>query len=311
MPRTAHQAIARDGTQLHWTSIGEGAPTIVLTDGVGCAGFVWRHLEPALARQHRVLHWNYRGHGKSGTPREAFRVTVDDCAEDLLAVLDAAGEERAVLVGHSMGVQVVLEAHRRAPERIQALVLVCGAPGRPIDTFHDSPALKLAFPFARSAVEKHPLLARVLFKSIIPTDFAVEFALNFEVDRARVDRADLVRYFEELSAVDPLLFVRMLASAGEHDSLDHLGEVDAPTLIVAGERDSFTPMRLSGAMHRAIPGSELHVLAGGSHVAPLECPGALTEQVEGFLSRALAPRAEPPRRGRGRAPARRTARKSR
>ena len=309
MPRTAHQAIARDGTQLHWTSIGEGAPTIVLTDGVGCAGFVWRHLDPALARQHRVLHWNYRGHGKSGTPREAFRVTVDDCAEDLLAVLDAAGEERAVLVGHSMGVQVVLEAHRRAPERIQALVLVCGAPGRPIDTFHDSPALKLAFPFARSAVEKHPLLARVLFKSIIPTDFAVEFALNFEVDRARVDRADLVRYFEELSAVDPLLFVRMLASAGEHDSLDHLGEVDAPTLIVAGERDSFTPMRLSGAMHRAIPGSELHVLAGGSHVAPLECPGALTEQVEGFLSRALAPRAEPPRRGR--APARRTARKSR
>jgi pimeloyl-ACP methyl ester carboxylesterase len=291
MAKTAHQAIARDGTKLHWTSTGDGAPAILLTDGIGCAGFVWRHLEPALARRHRVLHWNYRGHGKSGSPREGYRVTVDDCAEDLLAVLDAAGEERAVLVGHSMGVQVVLEAHRRAPERVLALVLVCGAPGRPIDTFHDSPALKLAFPFARSAVEKHPLLARVVFKSVIPTDFAVEFALNFEVDGARVDRADLVRYFEDLAAVDPLLFVRMLASAGDHDTVDHLPHVDAPTLIVAGERDSFTPMRLSGAMHRAIPGSELYVVAGGSHVTPLEHPEAVVERVESFLTSALAPRA--------------------
>jgi pimeloyl-ACP methyl ester carboxylesterase len=312
MVKTAHQAIARDGTRLHWTSTGAGAPAVVLTDGIGCAGFVWRYLEPTLAQRHRVLHWNYRGHGKSEAPREAFRITVDDCAEDLLAVLDAAGEERAVLAGHSMGVQVVLEAHRRAPERALALLLVCGAPGRPIDTFHDSPALKLAFPFARSAVEKHPLLARVVFQAIVPTDFAVEFALNFEVDRARIDRADLVRYFEELSAVDPLLFVRMLASAGEHDSVDHLPEVDVPTLVVAGERDSFTPMRLSGAMHRAIPGSELLVLPGGTHVGPLEHPDLLAERVESFLRRALdaAPaRARPARRPRP--AARRPARKGR
>jgi pimeloyl-ACP methyl ester carboxylesterase len=310
MPKTAHDALAKDGTRLHWTSTGEGAPPVLLTDGLGCAGFVWRHLEPALARGRRVLHWNYRGHGKSAAPREGYRLTVDDCADDLLAVLDAAGEQRAVLAGHSMGVQVILEAHRRAPDRVLALLLVCGAPGRPIDTFHDSPALKLAFPFARNAIEKHPLLARVVFKSVIPTDFAVEFALNFEVDRARVDRADLIRYFEDLAAIDPVLFVRMLASAGEHDTADHLPQVDVPTLIVAGERDSFTPMRLSGAMHRAIPGSELFVVPGGSHVAPLEHPELLAERVEAFLSRPLGRRPARPRRRR-RAPARRTARKPR
>src|SRR5512142_2703740 len=152
-----HHTAARDGTRLHWSELGSGSPAIVLTDGIGCAGFVWRHLEPALARRHRVIHWNYRGHGRSATPRDPYRVTLDDCVEDLLCVLDAAGEARAVLAGHSMGVQVSLELHRRAPERAAALVLVCGAPGHPLDTFHRSNALKLVFPFARKAVEKHPM----------------------------------------------------------------------------------------------------------------------------------------------------------
>jgi pimeloyl-ACP methyl ester carboxylesterase len=289
MEKKAHLAHGRDGTRLFWTETGSGSPTIVLSDGIGCAGFVWRNLEPALARRHRVIHWNYRGHGRSATPRDAYRVTLDDCVEDLLAVLDAAGEPTAVLAGHSMGVQVSLEVHRRAPERVAALLLVCGASGHPLDTFHDSGALKLAFPFARKAVERHPMLARLVFKAVVPTDFALELALAHEVNAARVDRGDLVRYFEELAAVDPLLFVRMLASAGETNSADHLPEVDVPTLIVAGGKDTFTPVRLSEAMHRSIHGSVLAVIPQGTHVTPLEYPSAVARHVRVFLSRHLRP----------------------
>ncbi len=287
MDQTVHQTAARDGTRLHWTEAGKGSPAVVLTDGIGCAGFVWRHLEPALARRHRVIHWNYRGHGRSASPRDPYRVTLDDCVEDLLCVLDAAGEPRAILAGHSMGVQVSLEAHRRAPERVAALLLVCGAPGHPLDTFHDSNALKLVFPFARNAVERHPTLARLVFKAVVPTEFAIELALTHEVNRARVDRADLIRYFDDLSRIDPLLFVRMLASASETDSRDHLPHVHIPTLVLAGERDSFTPVHLSRAMHRAIPGAELVVIPGGTHVTPLEYSALVVRHVRGFLRRAL------------------------
>jgi len=287
MESIARSAIARDGTRLEFTEMGAGSPAVVLSDGVGCAGFVWRYLGTALAPRYRVIHWNYRGHGGSAIPRDRYRVTLDDCVEDLLAVLDAAGEPRAVLVGHSMGVQVSLEVHRRAPKRVAALVLVCGAPGHPLDTFHDSPALRLVFPFARGAVEKHPTLARLVFKAVVPTDFAIEMALAHEVNRARVDRADLARYFADLAAIDPVVFVRMLASAGETNSSDHLPEVDVPTLILAGERDTFTPVRLSRAMHRAIPGSELVVIPSGTHVAPLEYPALVARHVRGFLARRL------------------------
>jgi len=294
LEKTAHQATAKDGTRIHWTSAGAGGPPVVLTDGVGCAGYIWRALEPALARGRRVIHWNYRAHGRSAAPADPERMTMEDCVSDLVAVLDAAGEERAVVTGHSMGVQIALELHRRHPQRVAALVLVCGAPGNPLDTFHDSHLLRYTFPYAKQLVLRYPELARLAFRALVPTDFALAYAMTFEVDGARVRRADLVRYLDDLAQVDPPLFVRLLASAGAHDASDHLPRVTAPTLVVAGEHDSFTPLRLSESIHRAIPGSELVVVPGGTHVAPLEDPDLVAEQTLAFLA-AHAPTAAPKR----------------
>jgi pimeloyl-ACP methyl ester carboxylesterase len=297
MRRPRRHAVAPDGTRIAWSSSGAGAPPILLTDGIGCAGYIWRRLHPALARERRVLHWNYRGHGESGPPADPARATLSDCVTDLLTVLDAAGEERAVLAGHSMGVQVVLEAHRRAPERVAALLLVCGAPGRVLDTFHDSTVLRSVLPYARAAVDRWPGLVRAGFRALVTADVAVEYALHFEVNRALVRRRDLLPYFSDLSRIEPGLFVRLLASAGEHDTMDHLTEVRVPTLVVAGEHDSFTPMHLSLAMHGRIAGSELLVLPGGTHVGPLEHPELLQERIRAFLA-AHAPIARAPARRR-------------
>ncbi len=285
MRRNRRYVVAPDGTRIAWSSAGAGAPPVLLTDGIGCAGFIWARLAPVLARRRRVLHWNYRGHGASGTPEDPARSTVDDCVTDLLAVLDAAGEERAVLAGHSMGVQIVLEAHRRAPGRVAALLLVCGSPGRPLDTFHDTHVLRTALPWVQAAVAKWPDLARTAFRALVTADVAMDWALAFEVNRALVHRDDLVPYFRDLARVDPTLFVRLLSSASEHDATDHLPDVRVPTLVVAGVRDGFTPMRLSVNMHEAIPESELLVLPGGTHVGPLEHPELVEERVTGFLER--------------------------
>jgi pimeloyl-ACP methyl ester carboxylesterase len=299
MPRTHRHAVAADGTRIAWSSDGAGAPAVLLTDGIGCAGFIWKHLAPVLAWKRRVLHWNYRGHGGSDPPRDLERSTVDDCVSDLFAVLDDAGEERAVVAGHSMGVQIALEAHRRAPGRVAGLLLVCGAPGRLLDTWHDTPVLLRALPWLRVAMDRWPGRARAAFRALVTADVTMQYALAFEVNRALVHRDDLLRYFEDLSKVDPAVWVRLLASAGEHDATPHLPDVDVPTLVVAGVRDGFTPMHLSTKMHEAIAGSELLVLPAGTHVGPLEYPERVEERVTSFLERNFP--APPPERRRGRA----------
>jgi pimeloyl-ACP methyl ester carboxylesterase len=295
MPTAIRHARAPDGTRIAWSSAGKGRPAVLLADGIGCAGYIWRRLAPALARERRVVHWNYRGHGRTAAPRDPTQVSVERCVDDLLAVLDAAREDRAVLAGHSMGVQIALEAHRRAPERVAGLVLLCGAPGRLLEAFHDSAVMRTVFPWVRALFERWPQAASAGFRTAVASEAAIEYALAFEVNRALVHRADLQRYFRDLGQVDPALFVRLLDSAAAHDASDHLPEVRVPTLVVAGERDAFTPMRLSVKMHEAIPGSAFVVLPGGTHMGPLECPELVEDAVRRFLAEQL------PVRGRARA----------
>jgi pimeloyl-ACP methyl ester carboxylesterase len=294
MQVTTSFAPAPDGSRIFWNSRGRGAPPVLLTDGIGCAGYIWTRLAPDLARSRRVLHWNYRGHGGSDCPRDLRDATVESCVGDLLRVLDAAGEERAILVGHSMGVQMALEAHRTAPGRVAGLVLVCGSPGRLLHDFHDSSLLEVTFPYAKAFFERWPTVAAAGFRTVVRSEIAMEYALAFEVNRERIRKEDLRRYFDDLANVDPGVFVRLLESAETHDATDHLADVDVPTLVVAGERDGFTPMRLSIRMHEAIAGSELLVLPGGTHAGPLEHPELVSRHLRAFLaSRFPAPKGRP------------------
>ena len=81
------------------------------------------------------------------------------------------------------------------------------------------------------------------------------------------------------------MFLRMLAAAGAHSAEDLLTEVTAPTLVVAGERDTFTPLRYAEQMARQIRGAALLRLDGASHSAPLEQPERLQAAVLDFLAR--------------------------
>jgi pimeloyl-ACP methyl ester carboxylesterase len=290
---------ARDGTRIFWRSAGSGGPPVLFTDGIGCAGFIWDRLFPSVAASRRVLHWNYRGHGKSERPADLARCAVSDCVDDLLAVLDAAGERTAVLAGHSMGVQISLEAHRRAPERVEGLLLALGSPAQPLETFHGSRALAQIFPALKLAIVAFPGAARRFFQRVFPTEFSMQVGLWLEVNRQLVRRDDLRHYLEDLSRVDPEVWVRMLDSAAAHDATDHLPQVRVPALVIGGEKDTFTPIELSRRMHQAIPGSELLILPAGSHMGLLEHSELVELRVQKFLAERLPvrPAAAPPAQG--------------
>ncbi len=281
-----HQGLfeTEDGAPLWFESRGEpGGVPVVLNDGLGCDGFIWRYLWEPLTAKRRVLHWNYRGHGQSGVPPDDSRIGMEYITDDLARLMDAQQVESAVIFGHSMGVQVSLEFHRRHRDRVKALVLICGSYGTPLDTWHDHTLMRVAFPYLQRAVEKAPALAKALMGRIVNTQLAVEFGIRTELNPALMKPNDFAPYMEHLAKMHPLYFMRTLDSLKDHSAWDHLPYVDVPTLVIGGEGDRFTPVWLSQRMAEFIPGSEYVYVPGGTHTAPLERPGLVNAAIDRFL----------------------------
>lgn len=257
----------------------------VLTDGIGCDGYVWKYIRRDLGPARRLVHWHYRGHGRTPLPRDPRRIAVPDLADDLGAVLRDSDTPSAVLFGHSMGVQVVLETYRRHPERIRGLVLLCGAPENPLKTFRGQRGLEVVLPRVRAAVERAPRLINRAARMLLPTRAAFRLATRVEVNPELIQASDFMPYLRGLSRVEMPFFLAMLAAAGEHSAVDLLPFIDVPVLVVAGARDGFTPPDLSRAMAAAIPGADLLVVEDGSHTAPLERPDLVGQAIGDFLAR--------------------------
>lgn len=294
-PRVETWIETKDKTPLWYCRGGaEGADRapVLLCDGIGCDGYAWRYLAPHLASQRPVLHWNYRGHGQSGSPRDPEAVTIPQLADDLAQVLDHAGLEKAVLVGHSMGVQVILEAYRRHPDRVLGLVPICGSYGRPLRTFHDTTVATAVVPLLRELVLRFPKEAQAIWSRVTPSRFALSFALLTELNRRLVSESDFLPYLQHLANIDVTCFFRMLRYCGEHTARDLLAKIEVPTLVVAGAKDTFTPGWLGREMSRRIPGAELLLISWGTHTAPIEVPELLNLRVEKFLRERVDARAE-------------------
>lgn len=275
-----------DGAPLWFEERGDG-PGIpaVLNDGLGCDGFIWRYLWEPLTAHRRVMHWNYRGHGKSGVPTDSTRIGVEYTCDDMARLMDHTKIDRGVIFGHSMGVQVALEFHRRYPQRVAGLVLLCGSYGTPLDTWHDHSLMRIAFPRLRAMVEKFPDVAKLITSKLLRTELAVEFGIRTELNPILLNHNDFHPYMEHLAKMHPLYFVRTLDSLKDHSALDHLPEVNVPTLVVGGEIDKFTPVWLSQRMAEHLPQAKYLFVPGGSHTAPLERPGLVNDEIDQFLKK--------------------------
>jgi pimeloyl-ACP methyl ester carboxylesterase len=279
-------AQAADGTRLYVRERGDGPSslTTILCDGICCDGYIWKYLWDDLAQVTRLCHWNYRGHGRSAPPRDPDRIDIATHADDLDAVRRHVGDGPVVLVGHSMGCQVVLEAYREHPLNVRGLVLLCGSSGRVTHTFHGSDLLARVLPKLIHLAEMHPGLVRGLW-SRIPVRTALKVALSSgEVDKNLLVPEDLLPYLEHATDMDLLLFLRMLRAAGEYSADDFLPMVDVPALVVAGKADTFTPYTLAERMAEALPRAELTMVATGTHVAPLEQRDVVGKRLVQFLT---------------------------
>jgi len=190
-----------------------------------------------------------------------------DSIEGIAGGILARAPGRFVLVGLSLGGIIALEMALRAPERIEALVLIDTSARA--DTSEQAARRRCFITFAaqdglRRAMEKSiPLMlaeSRQEDPRLRETLFAMAEACGLDV------------------------FSRQQgALAGRRDYVGRLGAVSCPTLVIAGEADAMTPPELAGELAAGIPGARLEIVAGCGHLSTLECPEEVTALIAAFL----------------------------
>lgn len=264
-----------DGTRLRVRVAGAG-PTVVLAHGIALALGEWNLVaELLLADGYRVVAFDARGHGRSTIGSQG--VSGPAMAADLAAVLEATEATGAVLVGHSMGGYLALEAVLEVPgvsERLAGLVLVASFAG---DILDGAPQNRAEAPILRSH-----LLPRLMASPTIGTLFAASFF------GARPSPAMLTAFLRMVQARDNAPLLPLLDAFTTGDLLDRLPAVGVTTLVVCGVDDHTTPPRDSQRMAAAIPGARLVWVPGAGHMLPWEAPHVIRDAV------AMAAPPEPP-----------------
>jgi pimeloyl-ACP methyl ester carboxylesterase len=271
-----------DGTELAYHRVGQGRP-ILLCNGLGGSWMAWTHQISHFRDRYDFVSWDYRGLYRSGRPPNADALRVEDHARDGLAVLEAAGAQKAVLAGWSMGVQVALEIFRAAPEKVGALVLMNGVAGEPWNTVMNFRMLGRAFPPALRTLGSASWLAEGVTRRVAVMPELIQWAKRLGLASNTLDEDIASQLARSFSGLDMKTYVRILELLGEHDAHDILDDVDVPVLVIAGDKDLFTPKAAARRIVAAIPGAELLVVPGGTHYVAVEYPELVNLRLEKFF----------------------------
>jgi len=274
---------AKDGTRLWFRRYDAPSGTpVIFSNGAACSTHYWPLIVKHFAGKVPLILWDYRGHGRSGrAPVDTYEIP--SFARDLVSVLDAAQVERAVLVGHSMGVQVILDAYRQAPGRVAALVPMFGSFGEIVAELSRMPFVPGAVDGFFSQLERFIGPISGALYPVLATRPSVFLARLVGSNISLCPEAYLADLMRHIRTMEPECVVRTFRSVVRYSAADVLPRIAVPTLIFAGAFDKMTPPVLAERMARIIPGAELAVVDHGSHLAMLENPGYVHCRFELFL----------------------------
>lgn len=264
---------ASDGARIHYQVTGRpGAPPVLFIQGLGADKHGWNLQRLATAPWYRSVALDNRGAGRSDKPHGTY--SLEQMADDAIAVLDHAGIETAHVVGASMGGAISQILAVKHPDRLRSLTLAC------------------------TAARNHPWREELLASW---RDAALERgigAMGHEAARWVIGPRSFRRLLPAIGWLGPLALGRpahafaaqcdALLQAGELDPtlLERLGDIAVPTLVLVGNQDILTPRGDSEDLVDRIPTAELVVISGAAHGFMIEHAPAFNRVLLEFLRRA-------------------------
>ena len=244
----------RDGVTIHYEVYGSGPP-LLLTHGYSSTSAMWHGQIDALARDHKLILWDMRGHGQSDYPDDPKAYSEALTVGDMVAILDAVGAKRAIIGGLSLGGYMSLAFYRAHPQVARALLIIDTGPGFKKDDAREAwnaRALATADKFDREGLDVLKAATR---------------------ERATASHRN---------AKGLALAARGMLTQRDAAVMELLPDIKVPSLIVVGADD--TPFLAASDYTAAkVPGAQKVVVPAAGHAVNIDQPQAFVDAVMPFL----------------------------
>lgn len=284
LEHTPQLARSFDGTFIAVRKMGnaEGLP-LLIANAIGANLAVWRRVLVDVVRDRPVITWDHRGLYESSTPA-SDRLDPEAHAQDGIAALEHHLVERFALASWSNGSRIALEIAARYPARVAGLVMVNGGYGHPVARLLSNLELISAVPPVAGVAKHFAPLLQGPFRALASRPELTGLIRQSGMIAASADTAALVDLVKGMSSCDLRMLLGNFEAVVGDAAPDRPSEVQAPTLLITGELDQFTPRSMTDEVLRAIPGARLDVYEGATHYLPIEYPARLSDDLRRFLS---------------------------
>lgn len=272
-----------DGTSLAAREMGSGRATpLLVVNAVGANLAAWRRSLIDLARERRIITWDHRGlHGSGPAATERFDPGAQ--AEDAMAVLAHFDVERFAIASWSNGTRIALEIAARYPEQVAALALISGGYGSPPGRLLRF-ELGSALPVVASVAKYFAGPLRSTFQKVVARPEISGLVRQSGMVGATAETPALVELLRGMARCDLRTLLESYEEVAGDSGEELLSDIQAPTLIIAGDRDQFTSTRMVEELVAGIPQAHSIVYQGATHYLPLEFPARLSADLRTFLS---------------------------
>jgi pimeloyl-ACP methyl ester carboxylesterase len=268
----------------NFTKIDPTKPILVFNYGLVCSNHHWKFQTDYFDQKgYQILIHDYRGHFQSTGAHDVKKITFPQMAQDVAEMCAVLGIDKAIMLGHSMGVNICLQLAKDYPQLVSSMVLISGTFINVKDVMFDSNLMEFIAPIANLGLEKYPDIFKALWAKGGMNPFFREIIHSTGFNRGKVSKEFIEIYLNRVGQLGADVFFQLFNEMTRQNITGSLERMTMPSLVMGGHNDNVIPNHMQRTLASFLPNSETYFLKEGSHVPQADYPDMVNERIELFI----------------------------
>lgn len=268
----------------NFTTIDPTRPILVFNYGLVCSNHHWKfQTEYFDNRNYQILIHDYRGHFQSTGSHDVKKITFPQMARDVADLCEYLKIPKAIMLGHSMGVNICLQLAKDFPDLVSGMVLISGTFINVKDVMFDTNLMEFIAPIAALGLEKYPDIFKKIWSSGGMNPLVREIIHFSGFNRQKVSKEFIEIYLNRVGQLGAEVFFQLFNEMTKQNITGSLEKMNVPALVMGGHKDNVIPNHLQRTLASLLPKAETYFLKDGSHVPQADYPDLVNERIDLFI----------------------------